>query len=110
MMTVRVLGALALVTALAGSGAAAQTPGVASSGCATEAAVGRWLRDAHGAKIGSVRALADGGRSAVIMVGAYFDPGSHEAVVPACAITMAADGRVMLRREAVEALNAPPAR
>lgn len=110
-MTARSLCALALVVASAGPGALAQAPpGVAPAGCATEAAVGHWLRDPQGAKIGSVRALADGGRSVVIMVGAYFDPGSHEAVVPACAITMAADGRVTLRREAVEALNAPSSR
>ena len=110
-MKVRLLGALALVTTLAGSAARAQAlPGAAPSGCATEAAVGHWLRDPRGAKIGSVRALADGGRSVVVMVGAYFDPGSHEAVVPACAVTMAADGRVMLRRDAVEALNAPRSR
>lgn len=110
-MIARVLGALALAAASAGSGAMAQVPpGAASLGCATEAAVGRWLHDPQGAKIGSVRALADGGRSAVVMVGSYFQPGSHEAVVPACQIAAAADGRLTLRREAVEALNVPPSR
>ena len=110
-MTARFLHALLLIAASVGSGAMAQAqPGTAPKDCATEAAVGRWLRDPQGAKIGSVRALTDGGQSVVIMVGAYFDPGSHEAVFPACAITMVADGRVMLRQETVEALNAPPSR
>jgi hypothetical protein len=110
-MIARFLGALALVTALAGSGAMAQVPpGAALSGCATEDAVGRWLHDSQGAKIGSVRALTDGGQSAVIMLGFYFQLNLHEAVVPACAITVAADGRVTLRREATEALNAPASR
>ena len=110
-MTARFFGALALLTVSGGSAAVAQAlPGAASSGCATEAAVGRWLLDSQGAKIGSIRALTDGGRTVVIMVGSYFQPGSHEAVVPACAITVAADGRVMLRREAIEALNVPAPR
>jgi len=110
-MIARFLGALALLTASAGSGAIAQAPpGAASSGCATKAAVGHWLRDPQGAKIGSVRALTDGGGSVVIMVGSYFQPGSHEAVVSACEITVAADRRVTLRRQAVEALNAPYSR
>lgn len=110
-MIARPLSALLLMAALVGPGAMAQAqPGAAPAECATEAAVGHWLRNPQGAKIGSVRALADGGRSVVIMVGAYFDPGGYEAVVPACTITMAADGRVMLRREAVEALNAPSSR
>ena len=100
-MIARFLGALALLTASAGPGAIAQAlPGAAPSGC-------RWLHDPQGAKIGSVRALTDGGRSVVIMVGFYFQLNLHEAVVPACEITVAADGRVTLRREAVEALNAP---
>ena len=110
-MIARFLGALALLTVSAGPGAIAQVlPGAAPSGCATGDAVGRWLHDPQGAKIGSVRALTDGGRSVVIMVGFYFQLNLHEAVVPACEITVAADGRVTLRRGAVEALNAPAAR
>ena len=106
-MIARFLGALALVAASAGSGAIAQAPpNTALSGCATEAAVGRWLHDLQGNTIGSVRALTDGDRFVVIMIGSYFRPGSYEAVVPACEITVAADGKVTLRRETVEALNA----
>ena len=110
-MMARFLGTLALVAASAGSGVMAQVPpSAAPSGCATEATVGRWLHDLHGNTVGSVRALTDGGRSAVIMIGSYFRPGSHETVVPACEITVAADGRVTLHGDTVEALNASPSR
>lgn len=107
-MMTRLFGALALVAATAGTGALAQTPtSAAPPRCANPtAAVGRWLHDPQGNTIGSVRALADGGRSAVIMIGSYFEPESHEAVVPACEISLA-DGKVTLRREITEALNAP---
>ena len=78
-------------------------------GCATEAAVGRWLYDPQGDLIGSVRALADSGQTAVIMIGSYFQPGSHEARVPVCKITVATNGRVTVRREIIDALNASAA-
>ena len=105
-MTVRFVCALALLTTSACSGSNAQVPpSTVSSGCVTKAAIGRWLYDPQGSKFGSVRALTNAGQSATIMVSSYFEPGSHEAVVPACEITVAADGRVMLRRETVEALN-----
>jgi len=107
-MMTRLFGALALVAATAGTGALAQTPAnAAPPRCATPtAAVGRWLHDPQGTTIGSVRALTDGGHSAVIMIGSYFEPGSHEAVVPACEISIA-DGQVTLHSGIAEALNAP---
>ncbi len=38
------------------------------------------------------------------MVGSYFQPGSHEARVPASALSMV-DGKAVLRGDTVEALN-----
>jgi hypothetical protein len=100
------LGALALLAVSAGAGAMAQTAaGPAPATCATPDAVGRWLHDPQGNTIGSVRALTDGGQSVVVMIGSYFRPGSHEAVVPACAVSVA-DGRVTLHEErTLQALN-----
>ncbi len=66
--------------------------------------VGRWLYDLHGNKFGSVRGLTDDGRTAVIMVGSYFQPGSHEARIPTSALSVV-NGKVTLRAETVEALN-----
>ena len=65
---------------------------------------GRWLYDAQGNAIGSVRALTPDGRAAEIMVGFYFRPGSHATTVPAGALSIV-DGKVMLRPETVQALN-----
>ena len=68
-------------------------------------AVGRWLHDLQGNTIGSVRGLADGGRTAIIMVGSYFRPGSYEARVPASALSVV-DGKVTLQTETMQALAA----
>ena len=66
--------------------------------------VGRWLYDIQGNKLGSVRKLTDDGRTAVIMVGSYFQPGSHEARIPASELTIV-DGKTTLRADTVQALN-----
>ncbi len=71
--------------------------------------VGRWVYDLQGNKIGSVRSLTDDGRTAVIMVGSYFQPGGHEARIPASALSMV-NGKATLRGETVEALNTVPRR
>ena len=68
---------------------------------------GRWLYDAQGNAIGSVRALTPDGRAAEIMVGSYFRPGSYATTVPAGALSIV-DGKVMLRPETVQALNTVP--
>ncbi len=68
-------------------------------------AVGHWLYDAQEHMIGSIRSLSDNGRTAVIMVGAYFQNGSHLATVPAGALSLI-NRRVTLRTDTVEALNA----
>jgi len=92
-----------------GSGAMAQNAthsadSQAGAPFAAATAVGRWLYDPRGNVIGSVRALADDGRIAVIMVGSYFEPGSHQARVPARALSLV-DGKITLQAETVEALN-----
>ena len=108
-MNIRILslaGALALSIS---SGAMAQNAAdsadsQAGTPFAAATAVGRWLHDPQGNIIGSVRALADGGRIAVIMVGSYFEPGSHEARVPARTLSLV-DGKIILQAKTVEALN-----
>ncbi len=108
-MKAHLLGTLALIAASAGTGAAAQGgPETAPVICADKAMVGRWLYDPQGNTIGSVRALTDRGRTAVVMLGSYFQPGSHEIRVPACEITVAAGGRVTLGHDVVDARNVSP--
>ena len=81
------------------------TPDTVSSVAAST--VGHWLHDPQGNTIGSVRWLADGGRTAVIMVGSYFEPGSHEARVPAGALSVV-NGKATLQTQTIEALNTTP--
>ncbi len=97
---------LSLVTSLAllpGGVATAQAAADPAAAVA-DAFVGRWLYDTHGDIIGSVRGLADSRRTAIIMVGSYFQPGSHEARVPARALSIV-NGKITLRAETVAALN-----
>ena len=92
-------------TALLAQGAlAAPAPDLSTSTIAADA-VGSWLNDEHGNKIGSVRSVTDDGRTAVIMVGSYYEPGSHEARVPVGDLSIVND-KVTLRTDVVEALNA----
>jgi hypothetical protein len=67
-------------------------------------AVGHWLYGPQGNIIGSVRSLAADGRTVAIMVGAYFQTGSHEARIPTTALSMV-NGKVTLRTETANALN-----
>ena len=76
----------------------AQLYSVASS------AVGRWLYDLQGNIIGSVRSLTDDGRTAIIMVGSYFQAGSHEARVPSENLSIV-NGKITLQSGTVQALN-----
>ncbi len=48
--------------------------------------VGQSLRDPNGTIIGSVRSLSSDGRTANLMIGSYFEPGSHEAQIPASSL------------------------
>jgi len=67
-------------------------------------AVGRWLYDSQGNIIGSVRSLTDDGGTAVIMVGSYFQPGSHQAKISSSSLSIL-DGKVTLQSATVDALN-----
>ena len=99
------LGATLSLALAAATGAMAQ-PGIPPSADPSVAAsaVGHWLHGPHGDIIGSVRNLTDGDRTAVVMVGSYFRPGSHEVRVPASQLSVA-DGQVTLRAQVQEALN-----
>jgi hypothetical protein len=105
-MNKRLLGMATVLAVSLGTGAvrdAAQAQTVSPS-VASEA-VGKWLYDAQGNTIGSVRSVDGDGRSATIMVGSYFRPGSYETRVPARAISTE-NGRVTLRNDVIQALNA----
>ena len=87
-----------------GQPAAGPATGQAPLYSAASSAAGRWLYDLKGQRIGSVRKFEDGGRTAVIMVGSYFEIGSHEARVPASEVSVV-DGKPVLRSGTVQALN-----
>ncbi len=97
-------GGTALAQAVAGPAGAAAADAAASSLPAS--VVGKWIRDPQGNIFGSVRSLTADGRTAEIMVGSYFQNGSHVATVPSSALSVV-DGRVVLRTETLMALNAP---
>lgn len=107
-MNVRILS-LAALLALSFGGAALAQPSV---GPVTEPAVasvvsnaaGHWLYDSRGNVIGSVRSFTNEGQTAVIMVGTYFQPGSHLDTVRTSSLIMV-NGKVTLRNETVQALN-----
>jgi hypothetical protein len=111
-MTPRIPRILSLAAALtlsaAGATLAQPAHGPTADGTAAYAAasspVGRWLYDLKGNKIGSIRSLSEDGQTAVVMVGSYFQPGSHLTAVPTNALSVV-DGKVTLRNETVQALN-----
>jgi len=78
--------------------------GLAEPDAVEARAVGHWLYNSDGTKIGSVRRLSDDGQTAVIMVGSYFQPGSHEATLPVTALFVV-NGRVTLQTGMAQALN-----
>lgn len=88
------------------AGAMAQTGASPAAGPAAAAsAVGHWLYSPKGEIIGSVRSVTDGGRTAVLMIGSYFRPGSYEERIRAEDLSVV-DGKVILRGESALALNA----
>jgi len=107
-MNTRILGLAASLVLAAGGVALAQPAAGAAPDqarySAASSAVGRWLYDLQGNTIGSVRSLSDDGRTAVIMVGSYFQPGSHLTSVPASSLSVV-NGKVTLRNDTVQALN-----
>lgn len=70
----------------------------------TASAVGHWVYDRQGNTIGSVRSLAADGRTAVLMVGSYFEPGSHVASISSSALSIV-NGKVILRTETIDTLR-----
>lgn len=108
-MTARHLSLAASLMLAVGGGTAAQAAATLAANhvaapFAASDAVGHWLHDLQGNTIGSVRALSADGQIAEIMVGSYFQPGSHVASVPSSALSMV-DGKVTLRSGTVDALN-----
>ncbi len=108
-MNIRILSLAASLAFTFGGAALAQPavgpmPGPAPVYSIASSAVGRWLYDLKGQRIGSVRKLEDGGRTAVVMVGSYFQIGSHEARIPASALSVE-DGKAVLHDDTVQALN-----
>ena len=108
-MNTRILSLAASLAFTFGGAALAQPvigpmPGPGPVYSIASSAVGRWLYDLKGQRIGSVRKLEDGGRTAVIMVGSYYQDGSHEARVPASALSVIG-GNVVLQDKTVQALN-----
>ena len=101
---------LAAALALAVSGGAMAQPAVVPAANQATApfnasnAAGHWLRDPQGNTIGSVRAFSPDGQTAEIMVGSYFQSGSHVALIPSSALAIV-DGKVTLRSGTAEALN-----
>ncbi len=107
-MNTRFLGLAASLALSIGGAAMAQGPvGPVSPYAVASSAVGRWIYDLQGNKIGSVRRLSGDGRTAEIMVGSYFQPGSHEATVPVSALSVV-HGNVTLRNQTAEASNTVP--
>ncbi len=102
---VSLVGALALLPSVA-SRAQAADPAQAAAAPVPASVAGRWLHDPQGRIIGSVRRLSPDGQTAEIMVGAYFQPGSHLATVPADALSVA-NGTVTLRTDTAVALAGP---
>jgi hypothetical protein len=107
-MNIRFLSlAASLALSVGGAAIAQASVGPVSPYAVASSAVGRWLYDLQGNKIGSVRRLSGDGRTVEIMVGSYFQAGSHAATVPATALFFV-DGNVTLRAGTVEALNTVP--
>lgn len=102
---------LAVVLALSIGGTAVDGAAVAQTAPSSSfaaSAVGGWLYDFQGNRIGSIRRLTDGGRTVVIMIGFYFTfDGIYEARVPSSALSMV-DGKATLQPATLQALNAAP--
>ena len=87
----------------------AVAPPSASASASAAALVGHWLHDSRGEVVGSVRSISPDGRIATIVLGIYTLDNLRVIQVPASALSVM-DGKVTLRREPVEALNAFPSR
>jgi hypothetical protein len=101
--------AVALALTIGGGAISGQAMAqTAASSPFSASAVGDWLYNAQGNKIGSVRRLTDGGRTVVVMIGFYFSAdGIYEARVPSSALSMVG-GKATLQPATFQALNAAP--
>ena len=102
-MNTRILS-LAALTLSAATALAQPAPGPTTDPVVASSPVARWLYDLKGNKLGSIRSLSDDGHTAVVMVGSYFQPGSHLTAVATSALSVV-DGKLTLRTETVQALN-----
>lgn len=75
-------------------------PALAQNMAPASTLVGQWVYSPGGDKIGSVRAVGPAGVE--LMVGGYFQPGSHVETVPVRALSLA-DGRVILQPDTLQA-------
>jgi len=86
-----------------------QRPAAATPGTSAAALAGNWLRDSRGRIIGSVKSVSPDGRTATVVLGVYTLDNVRVSEVPASALSVV-DGKVTLRGETAEALNASPPR
>lgn len=106
MKTLQITAALVLVMSVSAAAVAQQalppaTPGHSPVGAN---AIGQWLYNQHGDTIGSVRSLANGGQTAVLMIGNYLRPGSYEARTSTNNLSVI-NGKVTLQSDTVLASN-----
>jgi hypothetical protein len=73
-----------------------------------QSVVGNWLYDANGQLVGSVYAVADGGRTVVVQYGSYLTPGRHLVSLPAADLALVS-GHATLRTLTANALATAPA-
>lgn len=88
---------------------AQQHPAAAPPSASAAALAGNWLHDSRGRIIGSVKSVSPDGRAATVVLGVYTFDNVHVFEVPASALSVV-DGKVTLRGETAEALNAFPLR
>ena len=101
-------GATVLILAAAPT-LAQQFPTVTPPGASTTVLAGRWLHDDQNKIIGNIKSVSPDGRVATIMLGTYLLDNVRVMEVPVSALSVL-DGKVALRRDTAEALNAPTSR
>lgn len=101
--------ALAMTVSVAATAQSALQPAAPSHSPVGPNIVGQWLYNEQGDTIGSVRSLADGGQTAVLMIGNYLRPGSYETRVSANNLSIVND-KVRLQSGTLLAINTPPRR
>ena len=99
----------AVLTLAAAPTLAQQFPTVAPTGTSTAGLAGRWLHDDQNRIIGNVKSVSPNGRMATIMLGIYLLDNVRVMEVPVSALSVL-DGKVTLRRDTAEVLNAPSSR